>query len=115
MLNTDKNLKLYYSIGEVAEMFGVNESLLRFWEREFPQLNPKKAGRGIRQYRKEDIETLKLIYYLVKERGMTLPGARQRMKDRRESTLRNFETVERLKAIREELMAMKQELDRTIY
>lgn len=111
MLNTDKNLKLYYSIGEVAEMFGVNESLLRFWEREFPQLNPKKAGRGIRQYRKEDIETLKLIYYLVKERGMTLPGARQRMKDRRESTLRNFETVERLKAIREELIGMRDALD----
>lgn len=111
MLYTDKNLKLYYSIGEVAEMFGVNESLLRFWEREFPQLNPKKAGRGIRQYRKEDIETLKLIYYLVKERGMTLPGARQRMKDRRESTLRNFETVERLKAIREELIGMRDALD----
>lgn len=111
MLNTDKNLKLYYSIGEVAEMFGVNESLLRFWEREFPQLNPKKAGRGIRQYRKEDIDTLKLIYYLVKERGMTLPGARQRMKDRRESTLRNFETVERLKAIREELIGMRDALD----
>ena len=111
MLNTDKNLKLYYSIGEVAEMFGVNESLLRFWEREFPQLNPKQAGRGIRQYRKEDIETLKLIYYLVKERGMTLPGARQRMKDRRESTLRNFETVERLKAIREELIGMRDALD----
>lgn len=111
MLNTDKNLKLYYSIGEVAEMFGVNESLLRFWEREFPQLNPKKAGRGIRQYRKEDIETLKLIYYLVKERGMTLPGARQRMKDRRESTLRNFETVERLKVIREELIGMRDALD----
>ena len=111
MLNTDKNLKLYYSIGEVAEMFGVNESLLRFWEREFPQLNPKKAGRGIRQYRREDIETLKLIYYLVKERGMTLPGARQRMKDRRESTLRNFETVERLKAIREELIGMRDALD----
>ena len=111
MLNTDKNLKLYYSIGEVVEMFGVNESLLRFWEREFPQLNPKKAGRGIRQYRKEDIETLKLIYYLVKERGMTLPGARQRMKDRRESTLRNFETVERLKAIREELIGMRDALD----
>lgn len=111
MLNIDKNLKLYYSIGEVAEMFGVNESLLRFWEREFPQLNPKKAGRGIRQYRKEDIETLKLIYYLVKERGMTLPGARQRMKDRRESTLRNFETVERLKAIREELIGMRDALD----
>ena len=84
MLNTDKNLKLYYSISEVAAMFDVNESLLRFWEKEFPQLNPKKGGRGIRQYRKEDIETVKLIYHLVKERGMTLPGARQRMKDNKE-------------------------------
>ena len=65
MLNTDKNLKLYYSISEVAAMFDVNESLLRFWEKEFPQLNPKKGGRGIRQYRKEDIETVKLIYHLV--------------------------------------------------
>ena len=81
MLNTDKELKLYYSISEVARMFDVNESLLRFWEKEFPQLRPKKGGRGIRQYRKEDIETVKLIYHLVKERGMTLPGARQRMKD----------------------------------
>ncbi len=111
MLNTDKNLKLYYSIGEVAEMFGVNKSVLRFWEHEFPQLKPKKAGRGIRQYRKEDIETLKLIYYLVKERGMTLPGARRRMRDQRATTLRNFETVERLKAIREELAGMCDALD----
>ena len=98
MLNTDKNLKLYYSISEVAAMFDVNESLLRFWEKEFPQLNPKKGGRGIRQYRKEDIETVKLIYHLVKERGMTLPGARQRMKDNKEATIRNFEIVDRLRA-----------------
>ena len=111
MLNTDKELKLYYSIGEVAKMFDVNESLLRFWEKEFPQLNPKKGGRGIRQYRKEDIETVKLIYHLVKERGMTLPGARQRMKD----TLRNFEIVERLKSIREELIGMKESLDAFTY
>lgn len=115
MLNKDKNLKLYYSIKEVADMFGVNESLLRFWEKEFPQLSPKKAGRGVRQYRKEDIETLKLIYYLVKERGMTLPGARQRMKANKETTLRNFEIVERLKAIREELENMKQALDAFTY
>ena len=54
MLNTDKELKLYYSIGEVADMFGVNPSLLRFWEKEFPQISPKTAGRGIRQYRKEN-------------------------------------------------------------
>ena len=102
-MNTDKNLKLYYSISEVAEMVGVNESLLRYWEKEFPQLCPKKAGRGVRQYRKEDVETVKLIYHLVKERGMTLPGARQRLKDNKEATLRNYEIVDRLKSIRKEL------------
>ena len=61
MLNTDKDLKLYYSIAEVAQMFGVNQSLLRFWEKEFPQISPKTAGRGVRQYRKEDVETIGLI------------------------------------------------------
>ena len=81
MLNTDKELKLYYSIGEVADMFGVNPSLLRFWEKEFPQISPRTIGRGIRQYRKEDVETIGLIYHLVKEKGMTLPGARQRLKE----------------------------------
>ena len=111
----DKDLKLYYSISEVAQMFDVNESLLRFWEKEFPQLSPKKGSRGVRQYRKEDIETVKLIYRLVKERGMTLPGARQRMKDNKENTLRNFEIVDRLKAIREELLRMKRALDGFTY
>lgn len=115
MLNTDKKLKLYYSISEVAAMFDVNESLLRFWEKEFPQLKPKKGGRGIRQYRKEDIEVLKLIYHLVRERGMTLPGARQRMKDNKEGTSRNFEIVDRLKSIREELLGMKEALDAFTY
>ncbi len=115
MLNTDKNLKLYYSISEVAAMIDVNESLLRFWEKEFPQLKPKKGGRGIRQYRKEDVETVKLIYHLVKERGMTLPGARQRMKDNREATMRNFEIVDRLKAIREELVGMRDALNAFTY
>ena len=104
MLNTDKELKLYYSIGEVADMFGVNQSLLRFWEKEFPQISPKTTGRGIRQYRKEDVETIGLIYHLVKEKGMTLPGARQRLKD-------NYEIVNRLKAIKDELLAIKRELD----
>lgn len=111
----DKDLKLYYSISEVARMFDVNESLLRFWEKEFPQLSPKKGSRGVRQYRKEDIETVKLIYHLVKERRMTLPGARQRMKDNKETTLRNFEIVDRLKAIREELISMKKALDGFTY
>ena len=115
MLNTDKELKLYYSIAEVADMFGVNASLLRFWEKEFPQISPRTTGRGIRQYRKEDVETIGLIYHLVKERGMTLPGARQRMKDNKENTLRNFEIVDRLKAIREELLRMKRALDGFTY
>ena len=91
----DKDLKLYYSISEVAQMFDVNESLLRFWEKEFPQLSPKKGSRGVRQYRKEDIETVKLIYHLVKERGMTLPGARQRMKDNKELSEDDLKRVEK--------------------
>ena len=107
MLNTDKELKLYYSIGEVADMFGVNQSLLRFWEKEFPQISPKTTGRGIRQYRKEDVETIGLIYHLVKEKGMTL----QRLKDNKEATVRNYEIVNRLKAIKDELLAIKRELD----
>lgn len=109
--NPNKNLKLYYSIGEVADMFNVNESLLRFWEKEFPQIAPKKAGRGIRKYSKEDLETIRLIYHLVKEKGMTLAGARQRLADNKEVTTQNFEVISRLKEIREELLAIKKELD----
>lgn len=73
--NPNKELKLYYSIGEVAKMFDVNESLLRYWEKEFPIISPKKAGGNVRQYRKEDIENIRLVYHLVKEKGMTLQGA----------------------------------------
>ena len=117
MLKKDKNLKIYYSVGEVAKMLGVSESLLRFWEKEFPQITPKKAGRGIRQYRQEDLETLKLIYHLVKERGMTLQGARQRLEDNpvANATESNFELVERLKAIREELVSMRDALNAFSY
>lgn len=107
----DKDMKLYYSISEVAEMFDVNPSLLRFWEKEFPQIAPKTASRGVRQYRKEDVETVRLIYHLVKEKGMTLPGARQKLKDNKEATVRNFEIISRLREIREELVGMKDALD----
>lgn len=115
MLNTDKNLKLYYKIKEVAHMFHLKETTLRFWEKEFPELSPKKAGRGVRYYRKEDIEVVRLIHHLVKERGMTLEGARLRMKNNPEGTLHNFEIVERLKAIREELTSMRDALDAFTY
>ncbi|RGN42883.1 MULTISPECIES: MerR family transcriptional regulator [unclassified Bacteroides] len=109
--NPEKELKLYYSISEVAKMFDVNESLLRFWEKEFPIIKPKKNAKGSRQYRKEDIENIRLIYHLVKEKGMTLLGARQKLKDNKEDTIQAIEIIDRLKEIREELLKMKKELD----
>ena len=109
--NPTKELKLYYSIGEVAKMFDVNESLLRYWEKEFPIISPKKAGGNVRQYRKEDIENIRLVYHLVKEKGMTLQGAKQKLKMNRETTIRTTEILDRLKLIREELVSMRKELD----
>ena len=109
--NPHKDLKLYYSIGEVARMFQVNESLLRYWEKEFPMIAPKKAGGNIRQYRKEDIEAIRLIYHLVKEKGMTLQGAKQRLKVNKETTVQTAEVVGRLKQIREEFVKLRKSLD----
>ena len=110
--NTNKDLKLYYSISEVARMFDVNESLLRYWEKEFPTIiSPKKAGGNIRQYRKEDIENIRLVYHLVKEKGMTLQGAKQRLKVNKEKTVQTAEVVSRLKEIREELVKLRKSLD----
>ncbi|EPT34420.1 MerR HTH family regulatory protein [Bacteroidetes bacterium oral taxon 272 str. F0290] len=112
VLNLDKDLKRYYAIGEVADMLKVNESLLRYWEKEFPtMISPKKAGGNVRQYRREDIENIRLIYHLVKECGMTLEGARKRLKTNREATARTAEIVDRLKNIKVELESMRRELD----
>ncbi len=110
-LNENKNQKLYYSIGEVAEMFGVNESLLRYWEKEFDIIKPRKNAKGTRSYRKEDIESIRLVYHLVKEKGLTLDGAKKKLKDNREGVSKNHEIVARLQGLREELLAMKAELD----
>lgn len=110
-LRKDKELKLYYSISEVAQMFGVNESLLRYWEKEFPFIAPQKAGGNIRQYKKEDIENIKLVYHLVKEKGMTLAGAKQRLKQNKELASNNAEVIDRLKWIKEELLSIRKELD----
>ena len=109
--NSNKDLKMYYSIGEVAKMFNVNESLLRYWEKEFPIISPRKAGGNIRQYRKEDIDNIRLVYHLVKEKGMTLQGAKQRLKVNKESTEQTAEVVERLKSIREELVKLRNSID----
>lgn len=109
-LKTDKDLKRYYSIGEVAEMFGVNETLLRFWEKEFPQITPKKVGRGIRQYTRDNIEKIRVVYNLVKVRGLRIEAARELLKKNHEGTAQSTEVVDRLRAIREELITLKQGL-----
>jgi DNA-binding transcriptional MerR regulator len=109
--NTSKDLKMYYSISEVAKMFNVNESLLRYWEKEFPIIAPRKAGGNVRQYRKEDIENIRLVYHLVKEKGMTLQGAKQRLKANKEKTIQTAQIVDRLKQIREELVNLRNSLD----
>lgn len=110
-LNKNKDLKLYYSIGEVAQMFNVTETLLRFWEKEFPTIKPQKAGRSIRQYTKADLEQVRLVYHLVKERGMTLQGARDAIRrDKSKGINRNIEVIEKLKDIRTELQAIGKDL-----
>lgn len=109
-LKKEKDLKRFYSISEVAEMFDVNDTLLRFWEKEFPQINPKKAGRGIRQYTKEDIEVIRVVYNLVKVRGLRIEAARELMKKNYEGAAQSTEVVDRLRAIREELVTLKREL-----
>ncbi len=110
-LKKDKDLKLYYSISEVAKMFGVRESTLRFWEKEFESICPKTNAKGVRFYKQEDIEAVRLIHYLVKERGLTLAGARQKLKDNKDNTIKQEEIVHKLKLIKEELLSLKAAFD----
>ena len=112
-LNTNKDLKMYYSIKEVAEKLGVTEATLRYWETVFPQVKPYKGANGVRRYTKEDIETLRTVYHLVKERKLTLAGAKQQFKHGgpKETAETNSEVIDRLKGLREELLALKEQLD----
>lgn len=103
-------LKVYYSIGEVAGMFGVNPSLIRFWEKEFDIIKPHKNKKGNRQFTQADIDNFHLIYHLVKEKGMTLKGAQMKLRENKTETELHFEVVRRLKAIKEELIGIKNQL-----
>lgn len=109
-LNTHKELKLFYSISEVAQIFDVTETLLRFWEKEFPQISPKKTGRNVRQYTKEDIEQVRLVYNLVKVRGLKIAAAREVLKKNKEGMVQTVEVVERLRALKAELQSIRREL-----
>ncbi|MGN0006630.1 MAG: MerR family transcriptional regulator [Alistipes sp.] len=104
--------KLYYSMGEVTEMFDVNPSLIRYWGTQFDVLRPKRNKKGNRMFTAEDIATLKLIYHLVKERGMTIDGARKALKARRSDTAvpRDVELLERLQRLRAMLVQVREDL-----
>lgn len=112
MLKRDKDLKLFYSISEVAKMFDVSETALRFWEKEFPgYITPNKIGRGIRQYSKENLEQVRNVIHLVKEKGMTLQGARETLKRDEAGTGKKVEVIDRLIRIREELQELNRNLN----
>ena len=109
-MHVDLPEKLYYSIGEVAKAFDVNTSLLRFWEKEFDILQPKKTAKGNRKLTPTNIKNLELIYHLVKERGFTLEGAKIHLKEGKKETLDNFELIRKLEGVKATLLALKANL-----
>lgn len=102
--------KRYYSIGELAKAFNVNASLIRFWDKEFDILKPKKNAKGNRMFTPEDVKNLQLIYHLVKERGFTLDGARVHLKEGQKKTLDKFEIINKLEGIKKQLTNIKNQL-----
>jgi len=106
-LPTDKR---YYSIGELAKAFDVNASLIRFWDKEFDILQPKKNAKGNRMFTPEDVKNLQLIYHLVKERGFTLEGAKTHLKEGQKKTLDKFEVISKLELIKAQLSSIKNAL-----
>lgn len=102
--------KLYYSIGEVAEMFNVAPSLIRFWESEFDIIKPKKNRKGNRQFTKEDIENVRIIYHLVKEKGFTLQGAKEMLRQDAMAVKNKIELIDSLKSVRKLLVEIRDRL-----
>jgi DNA-binding transcriptional MerR regulator len=105
--------KLYYTIGEVADMFDVKTSLIRFWEKEFDVIKPKKNKKGNRFFTIEDINNFHLIFHLVKERGLTLKGAQMKLKENKEDVQNNFEIVKMLQNVKKTLLELKDNLEAT--
>ena len=102
--------KLFYPIGDVAKMFDVSVSSIRYWENEFDILCPKKNKKGNRLFTKKDVETLRVIYHLIKERGFTLEGAKKKLRENKNDTINNLEIIQHLKSIREFLVEFRNEL-----
>ena len=105
-----KITKLYHSIGEVSKMFDVNTSLIRFWEKEFAIIKLKKNKKGNRMFTKQDVDNFHIIFHLVKERGFTLEGAKQKLKGNKEDTINNVEVIKSLENIKDFLLEVKSQL-----
>lgn len=108
--NIDKSPKIYYSIGEVANMLKVNTSLIRFWEKEFDILKPKKNKKGNRQFTKEDVKNYLLIFHLVKEKGYTLNGAKEILKNNISEIKEQKSIVDKMIKIKSFLLNLKDQL-----
>jgi len=108
--SSNDSSKLYYSISEVSAMFGVNASLIRFWEKEFDIIKPCKNAKGNRFFTQQDIDHIALIHHYVKERRLTLEGARQKIRENREDAEHTFKIVQSLKKVRATLMEIKENL-----
>ncbi|OIQ21118.1 MAG: transcriptional regulator [Flavobacterium sp. MedPE-SWcel] len=109
-MHLDLPEKRYYSMGELAKAFDVNASLIRFWDKEFDILKPKKNAKGNRMFTPEDVKNLQLIYHLVKERGFTLEGAKVHLKEGQKKTMDKFEIIRKLEAVKTALNNIKNEL-----
>ena len=109
-MHVDLPEKRYYGIGEVAKAFCVKTSLIRFWEKEFDILQPKKNAKGNRKFTPDDIKHLQLIYHLVKERGFTLEGAKIHLKEEKKQVLSTFEIIQKLEQVKAELLKIKEAL-----
>ena len=105
-----KPAKLFYSIGEVAQMFDVNTSLIRFWEKEFDIIKPKKNKKGNRLFTQADVDNFHIIYNLAKERGYTLDGIKRKLKHNREETVTNASVIQSLKSLKQFLLEIREKL-----
>lgn len=102
--------KRYYSIGEIAKAFNVNTSLLRFWEKEFKEIQPKKKQSGARKYTPEDVIIIEKIYYLVKEKGLTIEGTKKQLKIKNPSDSNTQIIIQKLEKLKADLLMLKEKL-----
>lgn len=110
-VNNSPVKKMFYPIGEVAQMFDVNTSLIRYWENEFDIIKPKKNKKGNRLFTPLDIDNLKIIYHLVKERGFTLDGAKKKLKENKQDVINEKEIIDHLQQVKSFLLDLKKSLD----